>query len=248
MKKYSPNLVPFAASSPGALPVNEIFYSLQGEGRFSGYSAIFIRLQYCNLGCSWCDTRYTWEKNAIDSGHELDFHEIVARVKKLIPASIKSKPHIIFTGGEPMLHQEQLPELIKLLNSVGFDFFEIETNCTILPNEQILELITWWNCSPKLSNNRIAKEERIKSDVIQLLAAQPNRDFKFVVRNEDDVLDIFESYGDWVPHDSIWLMPEGLTRADQLRAMPEIVELCIRYGLRFSPRIHTLVWDNERAR
>ncbi len=48
-------------------PINEMFQTLQGEGYFTGVPAIFIRLQGCPVGCSWCDTKHTWEKDA-DSG------------------------------------------------------------------------------------------------------------------------------------------------------------------------------------
>lgn len=43
-------------------PINEIFQTLQGEGVFTGVPAIFVRLQRCPVGCSWCDTKHTWEQ------------------------------------------------------------------------------------------------------------------------------------------------------------------------------------------
>ena len=44
------------------LPIVEKFHSLQGEGFYAGQSAFFLRLAGCNVGCSWCDTKYSWDK------------------------------------------------------------------------------------------------------------------------------------------------------------------------------------------
>ena len=75
------------------LPVVEEFFSLQGEGYHVGKPAYFIRLGGCDIGCSWCDSQYSWEQN----NHPLmDVHDIV---KKTTDFSIDS---IVVTGGEPL--------------------------------------------------------------------------------------------------------------------------------------------------
>ena len=71
-----------------ALKVNEIFYSLQGEGFFTGTPAVFLRLSGCNLKCPFCDTRH-------ESGKLMDFPEILAGISEY-PAR-----HVVITGGEP---------------------------------------------------------------------------------------------------------------------------------------------------
>lgn len=111
--------------------VNEIFYSLQGEGHFTGTPAVFLRLSGCNLRCSFCDTRHQDFK-------EMSEKEITDAVK-LFPAR-----HIVITGGEPTMQLNAA--LTRLLHDEGF-FIQIETNGSI-PLKEGVE-VDWITCSPK---------------------------------------------------------------------------------------------------
>ena len=109
--------------------INEIFYSLQGEGYYTGVPAVFIRFSGCNLKCSFCDTQH-------DEGVMITDEQIVDEVDKY-PAST-----VILTGGEPSLWIDS--SLIDLLHQHG-KYICIETNGTrVLP-----EGIDWVTCSPK---------------------------------------------------------------------------------------------------
>lgn len=109
--------------------INEIFYSLQGEGYHTGTPAIFIRFSGCNLKCSFCDTRH-------EEGVLMSDEEIVNQVKKY-PATT-----VILTGGEPSLWIDRA--FIALLHEAG-KYVCIETNGTrALPDN-----IDWVTCSPK---------------------------------------------------------------------------------------------------
>jgi organic radical activating enzyme len=77
------------------LPIAEHFYSLQGEGFYSGIPAYFIRLAGCNVGCAWCDSKETWNVNKCEY---LTIDEIISQLQKT-PARIA-----IITGGEPLLY------------------------------------------------------------------------------------------------------------------------------------------------
>src|SRR5450631_3708506 len=80
---------------PGTLPVMEAFYTLQGEGYHQGKAAYFIRLGGCDVGCTWCDVKESWDASA----HPVrSVSEIVNDAKK-IPARIA-----VITGGEPLMH------------------------------------------------------------------------------------------------------------------------------------------------
>lgn len=111
------------------LSVNEIFYSLQGEGSRAGSPNIFIRLSKCNLNCWFCDTEF-------DSGTEFTVEELAAEISQFPCKSI------IWTGGEPGL--QLTDETVDFFKQRGY-FQAIETNGT-KPLPQNLDFIT---CSPK---------------------------------------------------------------------------------------------------
>lgn len=109
--------------------INEIFYSLQGEGHFTGTPAVFIRFSGCNLKCSFCDTSH-------EEGMLMTEEEIVKEACKY-PAT-----HVVLTGGEPSIHITST--LVEMLKNNG-KFVQIETNGT---NELPIN-IDWITCSPK---------------------------------------------------------------------------------------------------
>jgi 7-carboxy-7-deazaguanine synthase len=247
---YHPKIAPWPAEFAGLLPVSEVFYSLQGEGRFAGVPAVFIRLKYCNLGCVWCDTRFTWEVGKIEEGTLFSASDLADRAADLIASSkaIPKNVHVVLTGGEPMLHQDRLPALIGELSKRGFGFFEIETNGMFVPSREMVERISWWNCSPKLTNNGLATEVNIVPEALNVIAATERADFKFVVRKRADIDEIARDLEPLVGTENIILMPEGITPQSQLAVMPWLMEECARRGYRFSPRLHVLAWGNQRGR
>ena len=126
--------------------INEIFYSLQGEGYHTGTPAVFVRFSGCNLRCPFCDTDFADYK-------EMSAEEIVAAVKELNPklSTLNSKlptlnstpsPLIILTGGEPALQVDDA--LLTALHTTGMPIC-IETNGT----HPLPQGIDWITCSPK---------------------------------------------------------------------------------------------------
>lgn len=109
--------------------VNDIFYSLQGEGRNTGRAAIFIRFAGCNLKCPFCDTDFSQYE-------EMSDEDILNRIK-----SYPSR-FVVLTGGEPSLQVDRL--LVDLLHSHGYEL-AMETNGT----HPIVDGIDWITCSPK---------------------------------------------------------------------------------------------------
>src|SRR5512139_1018185 len=108
----------------------EIFYSIQGEGANIGRPAVFLRLGLCNLHCSWCDTRYTWDWQSFNPQEQLLEISCEEAAREILKHNCR---YVVITGGEPLIQQEQLRPLCEDLKSRGFDI-EFETNGTLVPN------------------------------------------------------------------------------------------------------------------
>ena len=115
------------------MKVNEIFYSLQGEGVHTGTPAVFVRLSGCNMACDFCDTDHS-------RGREMTDHEIVAEVCPY-PAR-----HLVITGGEPTLQLDS--DLLRTIKAHRF-YVQIETNGTLPLRDGLERLVDWVTCSPK---------------------------------------------------------------------------------------------------
>jgi organic radical activating enzyme len=110
--------------------INEIFYSLQGEGRHTGRAAVFVRFSGCNLKCPFCDTDFK-------AYREMTVDDIIAAVSEW-----RACGFVVLTGGEPSLQVDE--PLIEALHQEGF-YIAIETNGTCpLPST-----IDWVTLSPK---------------------------------------------------------------------------------------------------
>ncbi len=202
------------------------------------------------MGCAFCDSSFAWDVELVGNVTYYAPGELTELAGETIPFSIHTHDniHIVITGGEPLLFQELIPALIVNLKRRGFRFVQVETNGTITPTREVMEAVDWWNCSPKLSNCGVPVKKRINRDALRFLSVSGRADFKFVVRDEKDVNEVSESYEGLVPIEKIWLMPEGSNRENQINRMSDIAEIAVKRGYRFSPRLHLLMWDNQRGR
>ena len=115
------------------LQINEIFYSIEGEGLRVGQPTTFVRLARCNLRCFFCDTEF-------DTYTELEIAEIVAEVGR------HTASWVCLTGGEP-LGQNIVP-LCRELRAADYRI-HIETNGAIVPDPDLYNLVEHWTVSPK---------------------------------------------------------------------------------------------------
>jgi 7-carboxy-7-deazaguanine synthase len=115
----------------GAIPVIEIFKTLQGEGMLIGTPSVFVRLAVCNLRCVWCDTKYTWVPKLLER-ERIRWFSVDGLVGEVVDIAGNVK-NVVFTGGEPLLWWDLgLMDVISSLGLRGF-LIEVETNGTAIP-------------------------------------------------------------------------------------------------------------------
>ena len=209
--------------------INEIFYSIQGEGRAIGRPAIFIRTSGCNLNCVFCDTTYAQTR----SRKFMTYEEIDNQIEKY------NCKYIVFTGGEPLI-QNNTPHIAHLLWIKDSDrVFGIETNGSIY-NRNVPGLFHDIVVSPKLDG--MTKEYRGT-----LKKWGVHSDFKYVIRDENDIKQAKKISDVCNPNHSI-LMPEGTTKNSQLN----IIWLCKKCKTLFPdaqviPRLHILLFEGQEG-
>jgi 7-carboxy-7-deazaguanine synthase len=225
--------------------ISEIFYSIQGEGRFLGVPSVFIRVSGCNLRCVWCDTPYTsWKPE----GKNWSLSKILSEVAKY------PTPHVVVTGGEPLLAPE-IEELSSRLKQRGAHL-TIETAATLF-KPVAADLISM---SPKLANSTPWKRERgkfapmherrrLNPAVIQKFLHAHDYQLKFVVERRKDFAEIGEILAQLQGVDAtqVMIMAQGTSTGELKRREKWIVESCKLFGYRFTPRLHIQLFGNRRG-
>lgn len=114
------------------MKVVEQFKSIQGEGKYAGYPALFIRTSGCTRKCDWCDTKYHI------NGKEKNINEIINDIK------MNELPIIVWTGGEPLLYKDEIYKIIRRTNKKH----HLETNGDLLTTKDF-DYFDYICCSPK---------------------------------------------------------------------------------------------------
>ncbi len=178
------------------LPVMEQFYTIQGEGKFTGHAAYFIRLAGCDVGCVWCDVKDSWEAE----GYPRYSAEELAQLASKTPADI-----VVITGGEPAMYD--LTELCNALHNVG-KRSHIETSGA----HPIRGNFDWVTFSPKKFKAPL-EESALLAD-----------ELKVVVFNKSD-FDWATKHAEMVPNQCLlYLQPEWSKREAMQPLMVEFVK------------------------
>jgi len=224
--------------------INEIFYSLQGEGAFAGAPSVFVRLSGCPLRCRWCDTQYAWAESA---GREYSAEELKEK--------ILSRPtqHLVVTGGEPMV-LDGLGEFIRPFAEAGMHI-TIETSGIRYVGDLPCGLMS---ISPKLSNSTPTEsgsaeeheKQRFNLPALQELIDNYNYQLKFVVDSPadlDEIAGCIEQLNNVNPY-KIYLMPQARTRKELLEKSQMLADFCLQTGFMLSQRLQIMLWEGERGR
>jgi organic radical activating enzyme len=246
------NAIPTELINPDKVKLNKdkfrlsgdgVFYTIQGEGITMGMPSIFVRLHICNLRCVWCDAYYTWNPKSKEfwtESYEKTSDELIATIEeKWLPKDVT--PRVIFTGGEPMLQQDLI---IEVLNKRPDWNYEIETNGTIMPKEEILNKFQF-NCSPKLNNSKNLRVTRYKPEVIKELNKY-NTQFKFVVMTNEDIKEMEDDFLPLIDKSKVVLMPQGVSAKEVNDNAIKVVEYAKEKGYRLLDRLHVNIWGAKR--
>jgi organic radical activating enzyme len=230
--------------------VNEIYPCLQGEGIHMGLPSVLIRLQICNLRCTWCDTPYTHtlKSDPIDLGgthskqnyKRLSIENIVSDIRQ--HGNIH---HAIISGGEPTLQNlAPLGEALRVTHTL-----EVESNGTQVPHrlhksfESSHYSLFQWNISPKGKNAGQTLVPEALQHWSHLARQHSAVFFKFVLKQNEWVQDLEEVTSIVrtfeLPSDRIILMAEG-TSPESQTGNDWLEALCLRNGWRLTPRLHVL--------
>jgi len=209
------------------MKINEIFYSLQGEGKWTGLPNIFIRTTGCNLRCSYCDTKYAYY-----DGKEMNITEIVDRISKY------SCKNVCITGGEPLI-QNETRDLISILLRNKYNIC-LETNGSIniekLTNKKNLIISMDVKCpSSKMQNKNCLKN-------IALL--RKNDQIKFVIINKNDYKYANKIIEKYKPLCNIFLQPGWGTDTSLLAKRILTDNLNVKLGL----QLHKIIWGEKKEK
>ena len=206
------------------LKINEIFYSIQGESSKSGAPCIFIRLTYCNLRCSYCDSEYSFYE-----GKDMSIPEIIKEIKKYNCNLVE------ITGGEPLLQKKSI-DLMNALLKENFDVM-LETSGSLpidkVPND-VIKIIDF-----KCPSSNMDKKNNW--EIVNYI--QTHDEIKFVIGNYDDYLWAKEKLKKHKLINNVILFSPTHKKLDPKTLSEWILEDGL--NVRMQVQLHKYIWDEH---
>ena len=198
------------------IKVSEIFFSIQGEGRYAGCPMLFIRLSGCTRACWYCDTKYHIK------GEEIEISELIDIIKK------SKLVYVCWTGGEPLLQRKQVYQVIDATKGV---YHHLESNADLLEANDVYKYFSYTACSPKDKEiaEKIKKQFKYYSEI----------DIKVVTDLEKEGVDM-------IPYATMLMpLNTGEIKKDK-EIEQKVWQYCIEKNLRYSPRLQVTVWGLKK--
>ena len=208
------------------LKVNEIFYSIQGESTHAGERSVFVRLTYCNLRCTYCDTEY-----AFYEGEDRSVDEIIDEVKKYACNLVE------ITGGEPLM-QDESKELMSKLCDMGFEvMLETGGSLTIKEVDRRVKIIMDLKCpsSGMMKKNLYENIRYLKS----------NDEIKFVIGDREDYDWAKEIISEYNLIDNFTVLFATVFGVIEPAKLVNWI-LNDQLNVRFQLQIHKFIWEPEK--
>ncbi len=219
------------------IQLSEVFTSIQGEGIYTGIPMLFIRFQGCSLGCTWCDSRYTWKP---EGGREWTWEGLN---KVMISARAEGIGWACVTGGEPLEYPEDLYKVLYKLSELQYTV-EVETSGLVEVPSNLSALVTSWVVDLKTPGSRTIKEP-ILEDLERLRWGDQ---LKCVVSNSADLQYVYYTLKLHPTPANVLISPVFTDQGalDQDLAQ-QCADFCVVHGYRLSLQTHKFIWGMKRG-
>jgi 7-carboxy-7-deazaguanine synthase len=204
------------------MKVSEVFSGIQGEGKYAGYPALFIRLSGCTRACSFCDTKYHIK------GKDYSIDDIVKIIKD------SNKKIVVWTGGEPLLQIEEIGKVYDSLAGTGSSIHHhLETNGDLIAKYifPYMKMFDYVCASPKSLTTAIG---------ISMISFNPNYDIKVVTD--------LKLNKELIPYATI-LMPLSVDFDGPIdkQIKQKVWGYCEKHNIRYTPRLHVEIFGKKRG-
>lgn len=199
--------------------VNEIFESIQAEGKYSGYPALFIRLSGCNRKCKFCDTSYH------TNGKEMSIDDVVNKINK------SDKEIIVWTGGEVLIQQE---EVFKVIKGVKGKVHHLETNGDF--NINFEKYFSYVSFSPK-------DLDAVKW-VYEMLAIE---NWQICLYDIKIVTDL-KLNKELISYATMLMPLTTYDERKDKKIEQKVWDYCVKHNIRFCSRIQVQIWGANRGK